>query len=127
MTLTNNGGGGQPVSMANLTLASSLCRAHGVPLILDAARFAENAWLVTQREATYRDHTPRQVAEEAFRLADGCAMSAKKDGIVHIGGFIWACTTPTSPSTANCCSSPPRASPRTADSPDVTSTWSPRA
>jgi tryptophanase len=55
---------------------------------LDAARFAENAWLVTQREEAYRNHTPRQVAEEAFRLADGCTMSAKKDGIVHIGGFI---------------------------------------
>lgn len=88
MTLTNNGGGGQPVSMANLTLTSSLCREHGVPLILDAARFAENAWLVTQREPGYRDHSPRQVAEEAFRLADGCVMSAKKDGIAHIGGFL---------------------------------------
>ncbi|MEV5915581.1 tryptophanase [Streptomyces chartreusis] len=88
MTITNNGGGGQPVSMANLTLTSSLCREHGVPLLLDAARFAENAWLVTQREAAYRDHSPRQVAEEAFRLADGCAMSAKKDGIAHIGGFL---------------------------------------
>ncbi|MGW0712196.1 tryptophanase [Streptomyces sp. NPDC002643] len=88
MTLTNNGGGGQPVSMANLTLTSSLCREHGVPLFLDAARFAENAWLVTRREAAYRDHSPRQVAEEAFRLADGCAMSAKKDGIAHIGGFL---------------------------------------
>ncbi|WNZ14212.1 tryptophanase [Streptomyces sp. 11x1] len=88
MTLTNNGGGGQPVSMANLTLTSALCREHRVPLILDAARFAENAWLVTQREPGYRDHSPRQVAEEAFRLADGCTMSAKKDGIAHIGGFL---------------------------------------
>lgn len=88
MTITNNGGGGQPVSMENLRRTSELCRRHGVPLILDAARFAENAWLVTRHEAAYKNHTPRQVAEEAFRLADGCVMSAKKDGIVHIGGFI---------------------------------------
>ncbi|WP_328752591.1 tryptophanase [Streptomyces sp. NBC_00285] len=88
MTITNNGGGGQPVSMRNLKDTASLCRRYDVPLILDAARFAENAWLVTQHEESYRDRTPRQVAEEAFRLADGCVMSAKKDGIVHIGGFV---------------------------------------
>ncbi|MFD7428704.1 tryptophanase [Streptomyces sp. NPDC059814] len=88
MTITNNGGGGQPVSMDNLHRTAELCRRHNVPMILDAARFAENAWLVTQREPGYADRTPRQVAEEAFRLADGCVMSAKKDGIVHIGGFI---------------------------------------
>ncbi|MFC9227048.1 tryptophanase [Streptomyces hygroscopicus] len=88
MTITNNGGGGQPVSMENLKRASALCRQHGVPFFLDAARFAENAWLVTRHEEGYRDRTPRQVAEEAFRLTDGCVMSAKKDGIVHIGGFI---------------------------------------
>jgi tryptophanase len=87
-TITNNGGGGQPVSMENLKQTSALCRAHGVPFFLDAARFAENAWLVTRNEWGYQDRTPRQVAEEAFRLADGCVMSAKKDGIVHIGGFI---------------------------------------
>ncbi len=88
MTITNNGGGGQPVSMENLKQTSALCRKHRVPLFLDAARFAENAWLVTRHEPGYRDRTPRQVAEETFRLADGCMMSAKKDGIVHIGGFI---------------------------------------
>ncbi|UWE07344.1 tryptophanase [Actinacidiphila bryophytorum] len=88
MTITNNGGGGQPVSMDNLKRTSALCRQYGVPFFLDAARFAENAWLVTRHEAAYRDRTPRQVAEEAFRLADGCMMSAKKDAIVHIGGFI---------------------------------------
>nr|WSX78052.1 tryptophanase [Streptomyces sp. NBC_00899] len=88
MTITNNGGGGQPVSMDNLKRTSALCRQHGVPFFLDAARFAENAWLVTRHEPEYRDRTPRQVAEEAFRLADGCMMSAKKDAIVHIGGFI---------------------------------------
>ncbi|UUU29125.1 tryptophanase [Streptomyces sp. CA-210063] len=88
MTITNNGGGGQPVSMENLKQTAEICRRHGVPMILDAARFAENAWLVTRHEEAYRGRTPRQVAEEAFRLADGCVMSAKKDGIVHIGGFI---------------------------------------
>ncbi|MEU7467674.1 tryptophanase [Streptomyces sp. NPDC044984] len=88
MTLTNNGAAGQPVSMDNLTRAAALCRKHSVPLFLDAARFAENAWLVTQHEPAFRDLSPRQVAEQAFRLADGCLMSAKKDGIVHIGGFL---------------------------------------
>ncbi|WP_254396979.1 tryptophanase [Streptomyces sp. AC558_RSS880] len=88
MTLTNNGVAGQPVSMDNLTRAAALCRKHSVPLFLDAARFAENAWLVTQRETAFRGQSPRQVAEQAFRLADGCLMSAKKDGIVHIGGFL---------------------------------------
>ena len=88
ITITNNGGGGQPVSMANLTAASRLCRAHGVPLFLDAARFAENAWLVTQRESGYQDKTPREVAEEAFGLVDGCVASLKKDGISPMGAFI---------------------------------------
>ncbi|MFF8035701.1 tryptophanase [Streptomyces sp. NPDC016626] len=88
MTLTNNGAAGQPVSMGNLARAAGLCRKHSVPLFLDAARFAENAWLVTQHEPAYRGMSPRQVAEQAFQLADGCLMSAKKDGIVHIGGFL---------------------------------------
>ncbi|MFC8817904.1 tryptophanase [Streptomyces rochei] len=88
MTLTNNGEGGQPVSMDNLVRAAALCREHGVPLFLDAARFAENAYLVTQCESAYGGHSPTDVAKEAFRLADGCLMSAKKDGIVHIGGFL---------------------------------------
>ncbi|MGP4046205.1 tryptophanase [Streptomyces sp. 2A115] len=88
MTLTNNGGGGQPVSMDNLSRTAALCREHAVPFFLDAARFAENAWLVTQHEPAYQGASPREVAEEAFRLADGCLMSAKKDGIVHIGGFL---------------------------------------
>ncbi|XVV38933.1 tryptophanase [Streptomyces sp. CA-100214] len=88
MTLTNNGEGGQPVSMDNLTRAAALCREHGVPFFLDAARFAENAYLVTQYEAGYGSHSPTDVARRAFRLADGCLMSAKKDGIVHIGGFL---------------------------------------
>lgn len=88
MTITNNGGGGQPVSMANIKAASKLCRRHGVPFILDAARFAENAWLVTQREKKYHDRSPRDIAKKAFRLADGCVVSLKKDGIVHIGGML---------------------------------------
>lgn len=88
MTLTSNGMGGQPVSMANLAETARLCRAHGVPLFLDAARFAENAWLVTRHEPGYRDHSPREVAEEAFRLADGCTASMKKDGLVNTGGFL---------------------------------------
>lgn len=88
MTITNNGGGGQPVSMANLEAVARLTREHGVPFFLDAARFAENAWLVTQREPGYADRTPRQVAQEAFALADGCVASLKKDGIVHMGGLL---------------------------------------
>src|SRR5205823_4095840 len=88
VTITNNGGGGQPVSMANLAGASRICRERGVPLFLDAARFAENAWLVTQREPEFQEWTPRQVAEAAFRLTDGCVASMKKDGMVNIGGFI---------------------------------------
>ncbi|MFC7614783.1 tryptophanase [Actinokineospora soli] len=88
MTITNNGGGGQPVSMANLRAASELCRAHGVPFILDAARFAENAWLVVQREPGWSDKTPAEVARAAFDLADGAVASLKKDAIVHMGGFL---------------------------------------
>ncbi|MDQ2585349.1 tryptophanase [Saccharothrix yanglingensis] len=88
MTITNNGGGGQPVSMGNLKAAAAIARRHGVPFFLDAARFAENAWLVTQREPGYTDRTPREVAEEAFRISDGCVASLKKDAIVHIGGLL---------------------------------------
>ncbi|MFI9641185.1 tryptophanase [Micromonospora sp. NPDC051925] len=88
MTITNNGLGAQPVSMANLTAVRDLCRRHGVPFFLDAARFAENAWLVGQREPDYRDWTPRQIATHAFGLADGCVISLKKDGLSAIGGVI---------------------------------------
>jgi tryptophanase len=88
VTMTNNSGGGQPVSMANLRAVREVCDRHGVPLFLDAARFAENAWFVTQREDGYRDRTPRSVAEEAFRLADGCTISLKKDGLGNIGGVL---------------------------------------
>jgi tryptophanase len=88
MTITNNGGGGQPVSMANLKAAKAICRKHNVPLFLDAARFAENAWLVIQREEGYRERTPKEVAVEAFGLVDGCVASLKKDGISPMGAFI---------------------------------------
>jgi tryptophanase len=88
MTITNNGGGGQPVSMANLTAAGRICRTHDVPFFLDAARFAENAWLVIQREPGFADWTPRDVARAAFELVDGAMASLKKDGISPIGGFL---------------------------------------
>lgn len=88
MTITNNGLGAQPVSMANLEATKELCRRHDVPFFLDAARFAENAWLVNQREPNYRDWTPRQIATRAFQLADGCLVSLKKDGLTAIGGLI---------------------------------------
>ncbi|HKS44855.1 MAG TPA: tryptophanase [Amycolatopsis sp.] len=88
MTITNNGGGGQPVSMANLTAVRDTCRRHGVPFFLDAARFAENAWLVVQREPGYQHHSPAEVARRAFALADGCVASLKKDAISPMGAFI---------------------------------------
>ena len=88
ITLTDNTGGGQPVSLRNLRDARALLNQHGVPLILDAARFAENAMFVKMREPGNAGRTPREIAREQFSYADGCLMSAKKDGIANIGGFL---------------------------------------
>jgi tryptophanase len=87
-TVTSNSCGGQPVSLANLRGIRSACDRHGVPLFLDAARFAENAWLIHQREDGMGRYAARQIARDMFDLADGCLMSAKKDGLVNIGGFL---------------------------------------
>ena len=88
LTVTNNSGGGQPVSMANAEEVARICRQHGVLFILDACRIAENAYFIQHREAAWSGHSYREIAQQMFRLADGCVMSAKKDALVNMGGFL---------------------------------------
>ena len=88
LTITNNSGGGQPASLENIRGAAAIYRQHGIPFILDACRFAENAYFIKLREPGHHDRQVRDIVAEVFSLTDGCTMSAKKDGLVNIGGFI---------------------------------------
>lgn len=88
VTLTNNSAGGHPVSLENIDAYSRLLEEAGIPLYIDAARYAENAWLIRRRSSEHRDRPISEIARSIFALADGCLMSAKKDGLSNTGGFI---------------------------------------
>jgi tyrosine phenol-lyase len=88
ITITNNTGGGQPVSLENIRQVRRICDRHKIPLVLDACRFAENAWFIKRREHAQRQRQVREIVHEMFSLADGATISAKKDGLVNIGGAL---------------------------------------